>query len=269
MQELIMIDTFSGNKILLIGDVHGRINWQSVADISKYDLIIFMGDYFDPYESSLKKGMYENFEKILEIKKENPNKVLLLIGNHDLHYMYGEFGMCSRFSITTKFKYGKKLRELRESGLMQMAYMIDNYLFVHAGVSMMWLRNRIFRIEDEKGKLKMFGTREEVAKYPLTDDERSQLLVQLNNVKAAYLDFDSGPMYDIYGMWPGQTPVWIRPSGLIENSPKGIVQVIGHTQMDEEPQFVDERGTKFFMCDNGNYYTEIIDGEFITKKYDG
>ena len=263
-----MVNTFLDNKILLIGDVHGRTNWQKVADTSKYDLTIFMGDYFDPYDVSLVDGMYDNFERIIKMKYENPEKVILLMGNHDLHYMYNEFGECSRYSTNTQYKYGKKLRELKEEGLMQLAYMIDNYLFIHAGASLMWLRNRIFRIEDENGNFKLFGTREEVAKYPLTDDEKSQLLERLNETKPLYLSFDSGPTWDIYGMWPGQTPVWIRPSGLIENSPEGIVQVIGHTQMKEKPQFVNERGTKFFMCDNGEYYTEIIDGEFIVKKYE-
>lgn len=38
------------NKILIIPDVHGRTFWKYAIDnIDKYDKVIFLGDYLDPY----------------------------------------------------------------------------------------------------------------------------------------------------------------------------------------------------------------------------
>lgn len=35
------------NNILIIPDVHGRTFWKYAID--KYDKVIFLGDYLDPY----------------------------------------------------------------------------------------------------------------------------------------------------------------------------------------------------------------------------
>lgn len=80
-------------KILIIPDVHGRTFWKSAIDQFPYDLypdlvIIFLGDYLDPYtgyEDITPKDAYENFLEILDYAKKD-NRIELLIGNHDWHY---------------------------------------------------------------------------------------------------------------------------------------------------------------------------------------
>lgn len=78
---------------LIIPDVHGRTFWRSA--IQKYpDLpTIFLGDYLDPYthyDGILPSEAFWEFQKILQYKKDNPERVTLLLGNHDVHY----FGAC-------------------------------------------------------------------------------------------------------------------------------------------------------------------------------
>ena len=77
------------NLILVIPDIHGRLFWlDKTKDISDYDKVIFLGDYLDPYkdENITVKDAIENFKKIIQFKKDNLDKVVLLLGNHDLPY---------------------------------------------------------------------------------------------------------------------------------------------------------------------------------------
>ena len=78
--------------ILIIPDVHGRDFWKEAVDNNKYDKIIFLGDYADPYdfEGITDEVTIENLKSIIAYKQQNPNKVILLLGNHDLHY-YSEY----------------------------------------------------------------------------------------------------------------------------------------------------------------------------------
>lgn len=75
--------------ILIIPDVHGRMFWR--AAVARYPELptIFLGDYLDPYthyEGILPSEALVEFEEILELKRQNMNRVTLLLGNHDVHY---------------------------------------------------------------------------------------------------------------------------------------------------------------------------------------
>lgn len=78
-------------KVLIIPDVHGREFWREPVKevLENTDArIIFLGDYLDcyPYEFSANDNYREhaigNFNEIINLKKENKNRVNLLLGNH-------------------------------------------------------------------------------------------------------------------------------------------------------------------------------------------
>lgn len=78
-------------KVLLVPDVHGRTFWRKAIDlIAQYDQIIFWGDYLDPYAAqegiTMNDALHE-FKAIIKFKCDNYDKVTLLLGNHDLHYL--------------------------------------------------------------------------------------------------------------------------------------------------------------------------------------
>lgn len=75
-------------KIIAIGDIHGRKIWEDIVVKNDYDVVVFMGDYFDSKEGISAADQIANFKNILAFKKENPEKVKLLFGNHDFHYHY-------------------------------------------------------------------------------------------------------------------------------------------------------------------------------------
>ena len=60
--------------------------------------IIFLGDYLDPYahENISQEEALANFKEIIAFKQANKDRVTLLIGNHEIHY------------IDTFYKFGRK-----------------------------------------------------------------------------------------------------------------------------------------------------------------
>jgi len=72
-------------KIIAIGDTHGDPLWKSIVNVEKdAGLFVFIGDYFDSFLYSLEQQI-NNFKDIIQFKKDNMNKVILLVGNH--YYM--------------------------------------------------------------------------------------------------------------------------------------------------------------------------------------
>ena len=49
--------------------------------------VVFIGDYFDCFENIPTSEQIENFNNIIALKKAQPEKFIVLIGNHDYQYM--------------------------------------------------------------------------------------------------------------------------------------------------------------------------------------
>jgi hypothetical protein len=129
--------------ITVIPDVHGRSFWKEVNE--KDEKIVFLGDYIDPYpaEEISRSEALANFEEILELKKKYPDKVVLLIGNHDWQYI-AQTNTRSRYD----WENDKYIRNLYNDNkdLFNLYYVQDDYLFSHAGISTRWLNGR--KLED-------------------------------------------------------------------------------------------------------------------------
>ena len=80
-------------RILIIPDVHGRTFWKTALDTGKYEKVIFLGDYVDPYvyEGIDNLMAISNFKDILSLKMIYQDKVILLLGNHDLCYLSDQY----------------------------------------------------------------------------------------------------------------------------------------------------------------------------------
>ena len=133
-------------KILIIGDIHARPFWKEA--IEKYgndcDKIVFLGDYVDPYpiEGHTRKEAISTLEEVIDFKKKNSDKVVLLIGNHDAHYFIKNFPRSSRYDSSHAYK----LREIYNTfkSLFKLAHeeVINEkkYLFTHAGLMNSWIK---------------------------------------------------------------------------------------------------------------------------------
>lgn len=72
-------------RIIIVPDVHCRDFYKPVLKMKDVK-IVFLGDYLDPYQYenlSFEKGL-ENLEEIIQFKKNNPDNVTLLLGNHKI-----------------------------------------------------------------------------------------------------------------------------------------------------------------------------------------
>ena len=122
-------------KIKVIGDTHGNPIWKTfIEDIEEYDKIIFLGDYLDAYRFDSRETI-DNFKEIIELKLKYPDKVVLLFGNHCIHYIFA-IQPCSRYMKHYRLEIENIYKEHLE--LFQFAYQYENHLFTHAGISKVW-----------------------------------------------------------------------------------------------------------------------------------
>ena len=91
----------NNKQILIIPDVHGRTFWkEAINKFPKNEFpnmeIIFLGDYIDPYprEKITPESALKRFKRIIKLKKKYPERITLLIGNHDFHYIDGSRRGC-------------------------------------------------------------------------------------------------------------------------------------------------------------------------------
>ena len=132
------------SKIIIIPDVHGREFWRgAVKDMNEETQVVFLGDYLDPYEDDwiYWSDAFKAFKDIIALKEAHPEQVTLLLGNHDLHYLFPSL----RGSRYNEYQVGK-IRRTLEAHLdcFQMAAEYSRggkrYLFSHAGIHSEWAR---------------------------------------------------------------------------------------------------------------------------------
>lgn len=237
------------SRIIAMGDTHGRAFWKLVSNTEKWDKFIFIGDYFDSFDID-SETQQRNFKEICLFKEKYKEKVVLLIGNHDISYMLG--AICSGYQYGAEHNIKHLLSTYKD--LLQMAHSEEDVLFTHAGVGEMWLGKYDEDIEVD---------------HPFTAEGIAAVVNDLWKYKPNSFIFDG---LDDYGDDVGQTPVWIRPRSLAIDSrdmkKAGIVQVIGHTGA---KKLDIEGGEKhgYFLIDtlgSTGEYLIIENGEFKTGK---
>ena len=72
-------------KTLVLGDIHGRTIWRDIIKKENPDRVIFLGDYVSTHESVDSDQQIEELCTILDYKENNPDKVILLRGNHKIN----------------------------------------------------------------------------------------------------------------------------------------------------------------------------------------
>ena len=180
------------NRILVIPDIHGRTFWlEKKDDVDKYSKVIFLGDYLDPYldEDITVEDAIENFKEIIEFKKNNMDKVILLLGNHDMPYYSEEyFNNGSHFSRWSLFHH-KEIEELFRTNkdLFTLVYIQDDIIFSHAGFRYSWLDyyvNKVVKTEDGKPFVDITDINSFLNINKLLDMEEVWLLGIMSDIRA-------------------------------------------------------------------------------------
>lgn len=247
-------------ELMIIPDVHGRTFWkEKVYKLLNYDEnthIVFLGDYVDPYqyEGIFPEDAIPILEEIIDLKKSNPNRITLLLGNHDCGYIWSD--VCASRRDRKNYNEISNLFS-KNLDLFDLAYSCElggkKYLLTHAGVHKQW-----FDL--------VFGQNSEY--YPKID-------MFLNN----WLHSDQENIEDclgIYSYFRGYTPdnygscIWADVREWSDelynaslNEDLGWYQIFGHTQLELDPII-----KKDFACiDTRRYYILTEENKLLDPQY--
>lgn len=216
--------------MIIIPDVHGRLFWESpVKESLRKEHILFLGDYLDPYEYEgiTPDEAFLVFKEIVNLKREHPDDVTLLLGNHDLHYLY-EGLMGGRYDLERAEQI--KALILGNAGLFRMAHVKiiggTRILFTHAGVRLGWLARHqgildVSRFADIAACLNHLW---------LDPSRRNDLLKALCDIP-----------YSRWGASRYGSPVWNDVDDLTDGKEElpGYCQIFGHSQQESDPVITD------------------------------
>jgi hypothetical protein len=229
-------------RIIVLGDTHGRSFWKLPAFSGNYDRFIFIGDYFDTKDDISVTLQMHNFKEIVEFKKKFPDKVILLFGNHDAHYLpeflkRGEY--YSGFQRKHCWEISSLIVHSKEN--MQLAHSEGEFVFTHAGITKSWLKFASIK-EDEKMINKI------------------NLLFKRDPDKLTFNGLDP------YGDNITQSPIWVRPASLDKDRVDGI-HVVGHTSV---KRLIPTAHPNIILIDclgkSGEYLViDVVDGETKLK----
>lgn len=231
-------------KIIAIGDIHGRDTWKLIRAAHRdADRVIFIGDYFDAPPAKRHWGSdgpaeLENFMDIVRYKADYPDKVVLLLGNHDYHYLPKVNSPCSGYQRDMHISFSVALEQAIVNNFMKWIHVEDGYVFSHAGITKTWLKN-----------------------------SGAESLENVNSLNHELFEFTPGEFYDGYGDETCQTPIWVRPNSLLNDKIDGYKQVVGHTQQPNGIGFIED--VCFIDTLHSGHYLAITDGVPSTLKTEG
>lgn len=132
-------------NILVLPDIHGRQFWKEPCNnIDQYDKVVFLGDYMDPYDFehiSVEEALV-NFEEIVDFAKQHTDKVIMLLGNHDMPYFSKKYKSFSWWHCRHSKKFHNDIAALFDENrnMFNIACTVDDVLFTHAGITPGWLK---------------------------------------------------------------------------------------------------------------------------------
>lgn len=233
-------------KYLVIPDVHGRDFWMKPVDEALENpemKIVFLGDYLDPYpyewEDENTTGMeaavkcrtvaLDRFKRILELKKQSPDRITLLLGNHDCGYAIGS-DICD---CRTDYDHREEIEYLFKDNrfLFHLADSCDiagkHFLFSHAGILKGWM-NQI--VTKEQQSLPMFRPDVFLNNAWWTEDYRVLDYLGAYDRYRGYLGYKYG------------SPIWSDIRSWVKVTPEETFgfNIVGHTQLDDDPVVLDQ-----------------------------
>lgn len=213
------------NNIIMIPDVHGRAFWRDAVKSREGERIIFLGDYIDPYtayEGVSAKEALAGFMDIIELKKQHPDNITLLLGNHDMGYL--DNAICITRHDWNKHQYIKSLL-LENIGLFDICVSTQlagyDVLISHAGFHQEW-------IDKYQEHFSEYDFNPDVLNRMLHDESSRPMLYRMLCDTSRHRGGD-----DRAG-----SPIWadIYEFKSPDACPEDIYQIVGHTlQYDEIP----------------------------------
>lgn len=206
--------------IIAIGDVHGRDAWKEIQN-SPADQIVFIGDYVDPHRPIPDFEVVRNLEEIMAFKKSDPNRITLLLGNHDAQYLYYPLYSCSGHRADLQETLGTLF--LENENLFQIAWQQGRYLFTHAGISQGWYDRHL-------STLAQYG-----------DKHLSGTLNAIHGSEHRDILFEVG--WERGGWHPYGGPIWADQSETRYDYLAHFHQVVGHSRVNDFEYYGDDNAS--------------------------
>lgn len=214
------------NKLIVIGDIHGQTSWEDILEKhleGPNDHAVFLGDYVDSFYVR-PEDMIKNIDNLFALAGDD-ERIHLCIGNHDYHYIMGDYQRYSGYNSRFAWTYHSIFRDYDE--LLNIAYYFEKdgkrYICSHAGVTRTFLED----INTNIYHLNLFW-----------DTNRE-----------AFGHKRGSP----YGDDAYQSPLWVRPNSLIADAVPGCTQIVGHTWHD--------RPTRYDLPHDKDNHVWVICGE--------
>ena len=231
---------------MIIPDLHGRKFWrQTIVDnIGKVDKVIFLGDYLDPYEDEIEenpelmeceyfgdsKNLLKMLEDIISLKKNEPDKYILLTGNHTDSYIWSNFHAATRTDYKNWEKYHKFFSQNLD--LFNLVWIEDNVIFSHAGISEGWAKAVAVKlsltINLDKSVKSIVRYLSNVNLNNILDKKLIKLLGDISNYRGGDSYYGSCEWADLREHIDMKNSTF---NNLIPKGEDGIYQVFGHTQL--------------------------------------
>lgn len=213
-------------KIISIGDIHGRNDWKKI-DVNKYDLIVFVGDYTDSYVYD-DEVILSNLMDIIQLKKDYPNKVILLLGNHDLQYFFLNEGyQCSGFRGSMAASLDYVFKENKD--LFQIAHQVENTIWTHAGISKGWYEYNKKEIDEVAEKFETKNLADTFNHMLMMNRNYNSLLHQVGRHRS--------------GRYKHGGITWADRMETKNNYLEGYHQIVGHTPIGSITLYGDDKNS--------------------------
>ena len=205
------------SKLIIIPDVHGRSFWRKAVEENPQEAFIFLGDYLDPYpqDGVIVEEAFAGLQEIVSLKESRPEKVTLLWGNHDLHYLYPDLEG-SRYDRKNAARNGDYFNDHRRDFQLAAEWIVggERYLFTHAGVGSLWVESFLPSFPEDRITAAFLNECMNVSSF----------IPALS--KVSY--YRGGP--DLYG-----SCIWadLQEQGELYNQLQSSIQVFGHTMVHE------------------------------------
>ena len=251
-------------KTLIIPDVHCRDFYKEPLTYVLEQLpdvnVVFLGDYLDGYPhewATSMSGRYscdyqkrgiDNLKEIISLKKRHPERITLLLGNHDLTYIYGmKFCECR----TDYINWGEILNLFKENiDLFKLCHdeIINNkrIVYSHSGFNKMWEETvcNIFNIKKDTDKDEPINCdeinirfRESVKFYYensdgqlMHEDEMYDVLSDMSYLRGGWTSYGSIVWGDIRDF----SDSYIDEKLINETLFNDVIQIVGHTQLNDK-----------------------------------
>lgn len=185
-------------------------------------------DFYDSYSA------LNMLNDIVSLKKNEPDKYILLTGNHTDSYIWSKFSAATRTDYKNWEKYHKFFSENLE--YFNLVWIENNVIFSHAGISEGWASEFLYRYmkydegaELEKDSL-VFETAVVLKDTPLKNFNKYYIkaISNISHYRGGDMLYGSCEWADLYEHIDTQNSI---PGDIIPKGEEGIYQIFGHTQL--------------------------------------